>query len=71
MWSKRVHGDIYALVNVAQRLSNRTADVRHAINTEKPYALSVNIYLMRAIGVALLGLGSIIEEFGMQCAEDA
>jgi hypothetical protein len=66
MWSKRTHGDIYALVDVSQKLSARGTDVRAAINGEKPTAKFVNAHLMRAIGLCLLAFGSIVQEFEIQ-----
>lgn len=66
MWSKRTHGDIYALVDVSQRLTARGDDVRAAINAEKPDGRSANAHIMRAIGLCLLAFGSIVQEFGIQ-----
>jgi hypothetical protein len=66
MWSKRTHGDIYALVDVSQKLAARGDDVRAAINGEKPDGKSANAHIMRAIGLCLLAFGSIVQEFGIQ-----
>jgi len=66
MWSKRTHGDIYALVDVSQKLSARGGDVHAAINGEMPVGRFVNAHVMRAIGLCLLALGSIVEEFEIQ-----
>jgi hypothetical protein len=63
-WSKRSHGDISALVDVSQKLSARDEDVRTAIVRELPPGQAVNVYLMRAIGVALLALQNVVDEFG-------
>lgn len=66
MWSKRTHGDIYALVDVSQKLAVRGTDVRGAINDERPAGKSVNGHLMRAIGLCLLALGNVLQEFDLQ-----
>ena len=66
MWSKRTHGDIYALVDVSQKLTARGDDVRAAINGEKPDGKSANGHIMRAIGLCLLAFGSIVQEFEIQ-----
>jgi hypothetical protein len=66
MWSKRTHGDIYALVDVSHKLTTRGDDVRAAINGEKPHGKSANGHIMRAIGLCLLAFGNIVQEFGMQ-----
>jgi hypothetical protein len=66
MGSKRTHGDIYALVDVSHKLSVRGEDVRAAINGENPAGRYVNAQIMRAIGLCLLALGNLIEEFGIQ-----
>ena len=66
MWSKRTDCDVYALVDVSQKLAARGDDVRAAISREKPDGKSANAHIMRAIGLCLLAFGSIIQEFGIQ-----
>jgi hypothetical protein len=63
MWSKRTHGDIYALVDVSKKLSARDGDVCAAINREMPAGKFVNGHLMRAIGLAVFALHNIVQEF--------
>ncbi len=63
MFSKRSHGDIYALVEVSQALQGRDANVRAAINETLPVGLGVNIMIDRTTGFALACLTSIVTEF--------
>jgi len=63
MRSKRTHGDIYALVDVSNKLSGRDGDVSSAINRELPADKFVNGHLMRAIGLAIFALHNIVQEF--------
>ena len=63
MWSKRSHGDIYALVEVSQALTVRDADIRLAVNKTRRPEIEVNAMLNRAIGFTLMGLGAIVSEF--------
>lgn len=63
LFSKRSHGDIYALVQVSQALQRRDADVRRAINQALPAGLAVNIMIDRTIGFVLACLSSIVAEF--------
>lgn len=63
MFSKRSHGDIYALVQVSQALQRRDADVRRAINQALPAGVAVNVMIDRTIGFALTCLTSIVAEF--------
>jgi hypothetical protein len=65
MFSKRSHGDIFALVQVSNNLRTRDANVRTAINIELPEGLASNGLLVRAIGFALFGLLHIVAEFGI------
>ena len=62
-WSKRSHGDILALMDVSRKLSARGKDVRTAIVQDFPPDQAVNAYLMRAIGVTLLAVQNVVEEF--------
>lgn len=64
-FSKRSHGDIYALVEVSQNLRIRDADVYRAINKVLPEGKGANILLDRVIGFALISLLEIANEFGM------
>jgi hypothetical protein len=66
MWSKRSHGDIYALVQVSQNMRDRGADVRAAISQTLPPDLSTNIMLNRAAGFVLTCFANIVAEFGIQ-----
>ena len=66
MFSKRSHGDIYALVQVSQSLRNRGAEVRPAINMTQPAIIGANVMLSRAYGWVLLCFGNITAEFGIQ-----
>jgi hypothetical protein len=63
MWSKRSHGDIYALVQVSVNLARRGSDVRAPIVAEVPYGIMVDVLLVRAIGFALVALNYIIATF--------
>ncbi len=63
MFSKRSHGDIYALVQVSQALKRRDADVRRAINQALPAGVAVNVMIDRTIGFALACLTNIVAEF--------
>jgi hypothetical protein len=63
MFSKRSHGDIYALVQVSQSLRNRDADVRNAINQMLPIGIGANVMIDRTIGYAVTCLAHIVEEF--------
>jgi len=63
MWSKRVHGDIYALVQVSTNLANRGDDVRGPIIREVPYGLMGNVLLSRATGFALVVVKHMIDTF--------
>lgn len=63
MWSKRAHGDIYALVQVATNLATRGADIRTPIIREVPFGLMGDILLSRAIGFSLMVLKHLIETF--------
>lgn len=65
MFSKRSHGDIFALVQVSNNLQTRDADVRRAINKELPEGLASSCLLVRAIGFALFGLEHVVNEFGI------
>ena len=63
MWSKRAHGDIYALVQVSVNLAQRTEDVRTPIIREVPFGIMGNVLLTRAIGFSLMVVKHIVEEF--------
>lgn len=64
MWSKRTHGDIYALVQVAQNLAQRTdADIRKPIVREVPYDIMGNVLLSRGIGFGLMIAKHVIATF--------
>ncbi len=63
MWSKRAHGDIYALVQVSTNLATRGTDVRSPIVKEVPFGIMANVLLMRAIGFALVAAAHIVSEF--------
>jgi len=66
MWSKRTHGDIYALVQVAQNLAQRTeADIRKPIVREVPYEIMGNVLLSRGIGFGLMIAKHVIATFGI------
>ena len=66
MWSKRAHGDIYALVEVSQSLVQRGSDIRIAVNAAPPPGIGVNVMLMRGIGFAAAALANVAQEFGVQ-----
>jgi hypothetical protein len=66
MFSKRSHGDIYALVQVSQALQRRDADVCRAINQALPAGVAVNVMIDRTIGFALTCLTSIVDEFEIE-----
>ena len=64
MWSKRSHGDIYALVQVSVNLANRTSgDVRQPILAEVPFGVAVEIWLSRAIGNLIVILTHLVATF--------
>jgi len=63
MWSKRAHGDIYALVQISTNLATRSTDVRSPIVKEVPFGIMANVLLMRAIGFALVATAHIVAEF--------
>ena len=65
MWSKRAHGDIYALVQVSVTLRDRDGDVRGAIIREVPFGVMANVLLLRAIEFSLVLTKHVIEEFGI------
>jgi hypothetical protein len=65
MWSKRAHGDIYALVQVSVNLAARSEDVRSPIIKEVPFGVMGNVLLTRAIGFSLMVAKHVIEEFGI------
>lgn len=63
MWSKRAHGDIYALVQVSLNLARRGGDIRQPILAEVPYGIVADVMLERAIGFALVVLTRIASRF--------
>jgi hypothetical protein len=69
MFSKRSHGDIYALVQVSQALRGRGADVRAAINETLPAGLGLNVMIDRTISFALACLTSIVDEFHIETGD--
>jgi hypothetical protein len=69
MWSKRSHGDIYALVQVAEALRGRNDDVRTPINQTLPPGIGVNSMLSQATAYAFSCLGMIVTVFGVQANE--
>jgi hypothetical protein len=60
MWSKRSHGDIFALVQVSVNLAHRGSDVRTPIVAEVPHGIMADILLVRAIGFAIVALNYVI-----------
>jgi hypothetical protein len=62
-WSKPSHGDICAMLVVADALRNRGEDIRAAVNYVRPRGRAVDIFLTRAVGFCLLGIAKLIEEF--------
>ena len=68
MFSKRSHGDIYALVQVSNNLRSRDANIHRAINKELPEGTAANVLLNRATGFALAALLHVAAEFGISAA---
>ena len=66
MLSKRSHGDISALVQVSHNFGYRGAEVGRAINLTQHAGKGANIMLNRAFGWALLCLGHIVAEIGIE-----
>jgi len=70
MWSKRTHGDIFALVQVARNLSKRGPDVRAAVNTVEPRKIRADSMLQSATGFMLSMLSALVEEFGVDVRQE-
>jgi len=68
MWSKRAHGDIYALVQMSVNLRGRDSDIRGAILREVPFGIMANVLITRAIGFSIVLLKHVIEEFRIAAA---
>ncbi|HEV2741456.1 MAG TPA: hypothetical protein VGU66_23045 [Candidatus Elarobacter sp.] len=65
MWSKRSHGDIYALVEVSQELAVRDGNVRRAANKTRRPEKEVDAMLQRGAGFILVAFNALVSEFGI------
>ena len=69
LWSKRVHGDVFTLLQVSVSLRDHgDGDVRKAINVEPPAGEMVDALLSRASGFALVLGDQITHAFGIAAA---
>lgn len=71
MWSKRSHGDIYALVQVSVNLANRPdGDVKTPIVSKLPYGVAREILLSRAIGNLLVVATHLVAAFQIRVPQE-
>lgn len=70
MWSKRSHGDIFSLIQVARKLTMRGPDVRQAVNSVGPFDLNLAVMLQSATGFTIAMLVAIGKQFQIDAVDE-